>query len=401
MKLAVYHNQPPGGARRVLHGFGQELARRHDIDVFTPATADDRMLHDTDYASSVLRLDFAPRAFVRMGFYLNDRRRIATLADLDRVNAEAAAAIDAGGYDAVLVDTCQITFAPQILRHLRTPAVHYCHHGSWRADDIDGGSGRSPYEAVRNLLHRPFERDYLARLRRQDRELVGRAAAVATNSAYTAGRLLEATGVQATVCPPGVTLAPARVGMAGDHVLAVGDFVPHKGHELVIAALGLVPGRVRPPLHIVGNQGGRHYEARLARLAADRDVELRMRVGVSEAELEGEFGGATLLASGSRHEPLGLAPLEAMARGLAVVAVREGGVKETVVDGQTGFLVAADAGAMGDRLARLIDDPALRDRMGAEGRSVVEARWTWPERARALEGLLVAVAGGRPAEVAG
>jgi glycosyltransferase involved in cell wall biosynthesis len=401
MRLAFYHNQPPGGARRVLYGFGRELARRHEIDVFTPATADDRMLHDSDYARSVERLDFAPRAFVRMGFYLNDRRRIETLDDLEEVNAEAAARIDAGGYDAVLVDTCQFTFTPQVLRHLRTPALHYCHHGSWRAEDVDGGSGRSPYEAVRSLLHAPFEREYMTRLRRQDRELAGRATAVATNSAYTAGRLLAATGVRATVCPPGVNLPLPRGNAVGEHILAVGDFVPHKGHELVVEALGRVPRRGRLPLHIVGNGEGRHYEARLARLAAERGVDLTIRVGVSEAELEDEFERALLFASGSRREPLGLAPLEAMARGLAVVAVGEGGVKETVVDGQTGFLVAPDAGAMGERLARLIDDASLRDRMGAAGRDEVEARWTWPGRARALEGLLVAVAGGRPAEVAG
>jgi glycosyltransferase involved in cell wall biosynthesis len=69
-------------------------------------------------------------------------------------------------------------------------------------------------------------------------------------------------------------------------------------------------------------------------------------------------------------EPFGLVALEAAAAGKPVVAARIGGLPDIVVDGETGLLVApADPEALRAALARLIDDPDLRERMGvAAGR---------------------------------
>ena len=58
MRIAVYHNQPPGGARRALHGFCSVLAARHRIDVFTPTTADRSMPVDDRYGGTLTRLPF-------------------------------------------------------------------------------------------------------------------------------------------------------------------------------------------------------------------------------------------------------------------------------------------------------------------------------------------------------
>src|SRR5581483_10642411 len=94
-------------------------------------------------------------------------------------------------------------------------------------------------------------------------------------------------------------------------------------------------------------------------------------------------------------EPLGLAPLEAMARSVPVVAVGEGGVTETVEDGVTGLLVAPESAAMGAAISRLLADATLRRAMGDAGRAHVEASWSVASRTPALEALLAAVAGER------
>lgn len=61
--------------------------------------------------------------------------------------------------------------------------------------------------------------------------------------------------------------------------------------------------------------------------------------------------------------------LEAMSRGKAIVASAIGGLPDLVVDGQTGLLSpAGDVAALADRLARLLDDPALAQRLGEAGR---------------------------------
>ena len=77
----------------------------------------------------------------------------------------------------------------------------------------------------------------------------------------------------------------------------------------------------------------------------------------------------------SRFESLGMVHLESMAMARPVVSMDNGGPAETVVDGETGFLVPPeDPDALADRVVRLLRDPALRQRMGAAGRERVLAR---------------------------
>jgi glycosyltransferase involved in cell wall biosynthesis len=395
MRIAVYHNQPAGGARRALNGFCTVLARRHSLDVFTLSTADHSMLNDHAFGGSVTTLEYEPTQAIRRGFLLNDLRQSQDLKRLDAVNREAARLIDAGSYDVALVDTCRFTFAPQLLSHLETPSVYYCHHGPWRTDGISEIQARSPYENARHLAHLPLRRRYEAGIRRQDRRLTRRANAVATNSEYSRKRLSETCDVQAEKCPPGISIPQLQPRPVSGYVLSVGDLVPHKGHDIVVRALGRLPADNRPDLHIVANTAGRTYGTRLRLLAREIGVNLLVRVGISDAELEREYGGAHLFAFGARREPLGLAPLEAMARSVAVVAVGEGGVLETIADGVTGFLVAADPHAMGDRIAQLMSDEGLRQAMGNAGRLAVEEGWSWDRRAVALEEVLARVANSR------
>lgn len=79
----------------------------------------------------------------------------------------------------------------------------------------------------------------------------------------------------------------------------------------------------------------------------------------------------------SRFESLGMVHLESMAMSRPVVSMNNGGPAETVVDGETGFLVPPDApDALAERVIALLRDPALRARLGAAGRARVLDRYT-------------------------
>jgi len=108
MRLAVFHNQPSGGARRALHGFCRELSSRHEVDVYTLESSD-RSLPD-QVSGRVLRLPYAPRPAIRGGLYLNDLRRSWDLRDLEAVNRTAAELIDGSA--------------------VSTPAAHYLRAGA-------------------------------------------------------------------------------------------------------------------------------------------------------------------------------------------------------------------------------------------------------------------------------
>src|SRR2546430_17061183 len=94
----------------------------------------------------------------------------------------------------------------------------------------------------------------------------------------------------------------------------------------------------------------------------------------------------------SIYEPFGIINLEAMACETAVVASAVGGIKEVVVDGETGFLVPLEqvkespfeatnpekfARALGARINQLMKDRQLRDGFGKAGRTRAEAKFSW------------------------
>jgi glycosyltransferase involved in cell wall biosynthesis len=77
------------------------------------------------------------------------------------------------------------------------------------------------------------------------------------------------------------------------------------------------------------------------------------------------------------QEPLGLINIEAGACRKPVVATRSGGIPEIITDGDNGYLVEiGDVEALCSKVATLIEDPALRQRMGEAARARVEADFT-------------------------
>jgi phosphatidyl-myo-inositol dimannoside synthase len=81
--------------------------------------------------------------------------------------------------------------------------------------------------------------------------------------------------------------------------------------------------------------------------------------------------------SGLNPEGLGLAALEAAACGLPVIVGDSGGAPETVLDGDTGFVVPSlDHRRLADRLSLLLDNPRLAQEMGSRGRRYVRAQFS-------------------------
>jgi glycosyltransferase involved in cell wall biosynthesis len=89
------------------------------------------------------------------------------------------------------------------------------------------------------------------------------------------------------------------------------------------------------------------------------------------------IAAADVMVCPSRFESLGMVHLESMAMGCPVVSMNNGGPAETVVDGETGYLVPPeDPAVLADRVLALLRDPALRERMGLAGRAHVLAHFT-------------------------
>jgi glycosyltransferase involved in cell wall biosynthesis len=159
--------------------------------------------------------------------------------------------------------------------------------------------------------------------------------------------------------------------------ICVGSLNRAKNPELIIRAIGTIPIPERPKLVWVGNYAvTEDFVQGLIDLAATLGVDLDLRQSISDNELVRLLSSASVFVYAPRLEPFGLAPLEANACGTPVVAVAEGGVRETVEHGVNGLLVENRPDALGEGVRLLLADPALARRLGETGRTLVRAKWS-------------------------
>ncbi|HEY6781313.1 MAG TPA: glycosyltransferase family 4 protein [Thermoleophilaceae bacterium] len=370
MDIAVFHDLPlAGGAPRVLAEYLRRLPDR--ITLYTHASAGGPAL--VDFAVPAERTVRLPLA-AGNGPIATYRRMLTS----DRAGRALARAIDAKGHDAMLCFPSVQTQAPALLSHLRTPSLYYAPEPL-----------RAEYDAPPTLRTRLSP--YTVTRRRVDRRAIASATRVTTLSRFMAERLADVYGIVPDVVYPGVDAELIRPGMdARDgSVLSVGALAPVKGHELVIEALGRLP-EPRPMLTVIGDRG--EDGPRLADVARARGVSLQLLSGVPFAEVIAHYRRASVVACAAIGEPFGLTPLEAMAAGTPVVAVDEGGYRETVDCERTGLRVPRDADMLAQAIVRVLSDAELAAGLSARGRADVVGRWTWDASATAIRQALEALA---------
>jgi D-inositol-3-phosphate glycosyltransferase len=179
-------------------------------------------------------------------------------------------------------------------------------------------------------------------------------------------------------------------------VLQIGRLVPRKGIDIVIAGVALLKQRhgIGCRLVVVGGESRVPDPAatpeigRLAELCRHLKIDDHVTFVGSRGrdELPAYYSAADVFVTTPWYEPFGITPLEAMACGLPVIGAAVGGIKMSVDDGETGYLVPPrDPAAVADRLAELLLRPRLRAALGAAGKSRVRRLFTWQRVVAALE----------------
>jgi glycosyltransferase involved in cell wall biosynthesis len=181
----------------------------------------------------------------------------------------------------------------------------------------------------------------------------------------------------------------------------VGALQPLKGFDFLIESMALIPLLQRPQVSIVGNSEAPGYRRFLENLAKERGVDLQVEVGLPLAELVCRYNEAALLAYVPYNEPFGLVPLEAMACGTPVLAVAEGGVLESVVDGVNGRLLPRDPHQFAATIQSWLENPQLSRQLAEQGRAYVLQKWSWDEVAVNLETYLEQTAVNKPKNIDG
>ncbi len=188
--------------------------------------------------------------------------------------------------------------------------------------------------------------------------------------------------------PPGVGAGTK----SGKSVLMVGRFVEKKGFEYGLRAIGaLLSSGVDCRLHIIGDGPRRPaYERIIARLGiADRvhflGIKPHREVLCTMERMDILLAPSVVAANGDRESGL-LVVKEASARGIPVVGTWHGGIPEIIEHAKTGFLVPErNPAALAAATACLLQDEALRKRLGCAGREKMMAEYNIIDRVRALE----------------
>jgi phosphatidylinositol alpha-1,6-mannosyltransferase len=240
----------------------------------------------------------------------------------------------------------------------------------------------------------PGTRALLGRVLRGAELVVSAGEYAAAEAAHAARRDLPTL-----VVPPGVDVgrfvpleaadrdaARTRLGLPTDVPLVVGisRLVPRKGFDVLVAAADRLFATGRPLAVAIAGAG--RDERRLRRLAEEASVPVHFLGRVPDDELPAVYGCGDVFAmccrdrwNGLEQEGFGIVFVEAAAAGVAPLAGDSGGAAEAVLDGETGVVVAhpEDPEAVAIALARLLDDPELRCRLGRAARQRAEREFTY------------------------
>jgi glycosyltransferase involved in cell wall biosynthesis len=393
--IAWCHAGDSGGSKRAAFEMVRELSKRgHIIDEYIIRDGEPNLNHWPlgPYVRHSYHTVFEPlwgglRPYL-LDVWLTVAKDNWKMRQIRRSLARLAGEMNRRGYDVVHVDQCSPSIAVSLLPYLQVPAVVYSHEASNLRHRAAAHS--------RSLLHRSvLRRKYVwlcelaERLKsnarnREDIESTRLAKLILTNSYYSKEAMFQRTFCRASVCRYGVDTQTFRpLSLPSERmVLSVGRVVPAKQHHLVLEAVNVIAAVRRPRVVIatpedIRRQEDADYGGSLKRFAKDKGIDLEMRLNPSQDDLVTLYNTANAVIFVPIMEPFGLVALEAMACGTPVIGVREGGIRESVIDGKTGLLVERDVNEIAMAIDYLQQNPDARATMGQRAVHYVQTEWSW------------------------
>lgn len=356
MKIAVFHELPNGGARRVVNDFGKKLKKKNRIDLYIVDSQKRR--EEEKFFTKIYYYKFISPKWSGGNWRIRLYKDTLELWKLYKLHKEIAKKINKGKYDIVIAHPSLFTQAPFILRFLFLPRVYYAH------------------EAYRIIYEPYFKHNYFLGIYRGLYESSSRyfkkvvdviniknADYIIVNSKNTKKNISTFYSKKSTVCYPGVDVdffSPSKITKDID-VLFIGSLDDNTDgfYDLKDALLNMQ----KIKLEIVGD--GKKW--------------------LTNKELRNFYRRSKIVFCGAYNEPLGLVPLEAAACGVPVIAVNEGGYKETVIDGKTGYLVKRDSREIKGVIERLLKNKNMLNKISQNTRENVVKNWSISKLSRKFE----------------
>ena len=196
--------------------------------------------------------------------------------------------------------------------------------------------------------------------------------------------------------PVNKTEARKKLGLEDDDkiLLSIGRIVPRKGIENIIKSLRFLKRHfTNVKLLVVGGDSDMQNGPSVAEMKRLKELAIKFKLEDKvvftgprlPSELKHFYSAADIFISTPWYEPFGITPLESMACGTPVIGSEVGGIKYTVVDGVTGFLVPPKKPLkLARKITALINNPQMLHQMQYESIKRVNSLFTWQRVASEL-----------------
>ena len=223
--------------------------------------------------------------------------------------------------------------------------------------------------------------------RHLDRLCHAEASRLLFNSAWTKSLFMKEYGVNGDILYPAIEVPLRPIEQRRKNIIVTaGRHFPWKRIDLSFHMLTKL--HHKPLLLVTGEQT--EHTPTLIKIARRLGVadQVRFTGFISDAELFDIYANSRAYVHTSIHEPFGLSPLEAQALGTPAVVWRDGGVKETVLNGETGFHAEPfDLGDLVEKVEILLGDDEKREAMGTTAQ-MWASTFDWSDHVDFLEGVL-------------
>jgi glycosyltransferase involved in cell wall biosynthesis len=376
LRLAIFNTQPPlflGGVERRILEVAKRLQTEANITVYSGTKGVFRESIKVDGATII------PCASTDRVFPLDNWTFNRTLAKMTQE-------IRADVYESHTVSGYGFQFA-LMKRKIRVPFVTTVH--GVLADEYAQAQlrgGLSTREKAANYFMK-----YLSKIEGRSAQ---NATLVVTISKYSQKKIVEFYNVpeeKIRIVPNGVDsekFKPTskgcedfaqRLGFKDKQiVLFVGRLIPRKGLSYLIEASKRVVQERRETLFVIVGDGPLRRQLIADVEEAGVSSNFVFAGDVSEKDLTEAYRCARVFAFPSIQEGQGIALLEAQSSALPIVAFDVSGIKEAMLDGETGFLVKpSDSEELAQAILKLLADDSLRNKMGIMGRDFVKRELSW------------------------
>jgi glycosyltransferase involved in cell wall biosynthesis len=360
MKIAVFHNLPEGGALRTVYEQVKGLSKNHIIDLYQ---------FDNKYYKDINK--FTRKSYVYK-FYLHNNlpgplnrfyKDLKNIIFLYFHHKSIAKDIDNKSYDIVLVHTDMWTESPFILRFLKTPNIYHCHEIL-----------RFAYEESLVFDEKViFIKRIYEMMTRNIRKIIDEnnavcAHSIVTSSTFVQKQVRKVYKKSATVCHPGVDvdIFKPTSSKKTHNLLFIGNRESNEGYDLALNIIKHLPKKEEFKLNILD------FKNAMPKIRNDK-------------LLAKEYSSSFIMLCLDHKEPFGLKAIESMSCGTPVFAVNEGGYRESVRHGITGYVLDRKPELFAKKMLSLKRNAKLYNKLSKQCRSDVLKRWQWKYHVKCLE----------------